>query len=515
MKMKKHIILHPYLFAIFPILFLYGHNIDQTSPYIAMLTILLTLFITFIFFTLLTFFLKDSIKCAFIVSFVLITFFSYGHIHSLLLNTTVKFLTYRANFNRLNWDVRLDILTHIYLLAWILIISKISLRNIIKRNYKNSFHVSKILNTISVILLVMPLFKIGIYLLKAEPYILNTASEKSTEVQKSAYDPDIYYIILDGYARSDVLEKHYGFNNSKFINFLTKRGFYIAPKSHSNFAWTFLSLSSSLNFEYINYLKNKVGSISTDLRIPYEMIKNNKIARFLKSKGYLFIHFNSTWGATQSNRYADVEIGYKKSIFKNEFIRILSTTTLLKVFDSLIVEDLAHTHLYTFEALNNIPEINKPKFTFLHLIMPHHPYIFDSDGNIKKYATKMDQFQLGMWGKKNEYVDQLIFVNKRIEVAIDRILKYSVNPPIIIVQSDHGSSLFELDRKNFMINRMRNFNAFYLPEGGDKLLYPSITPVNTFRLILNHYFGTNLPLLEDKIYFSDFCRPYKFIRIFP
>ncbi len=513
--MKKHIIFHPYLFAIFPTLFLYGHNIDQTSLNVTILTMLVILFITFILFTLLNFFLKDSTKCGFIVSFVLFIFFSYGHFHNIFLNFAINILISKANFNRINWAVKLDILTHLYLLGWLLIITKILLRNIIKKSYKNSFHITKTLNTISAILLVIPLFNIGIYLAKAEPYILNPVSEISSVVQKIGYSPDIYYIILDGYARSDVLEKYYGFNNSKFINFLRNRGFYVAPKSHSNFAWTFLSLSSSLNFEYINYIKDEIGPDSNDLRIPYEMIKNNKVANILKSKGYLFIHFNSTWGATQSNRYADIEIGYEKSIFTNEFIRILSQTTLLNVFDSLIVEDLAETHLNTFEKLNKIPEINKPKFTFVHLIMPHHPYIFDREGNIRKHATKLDQFQLEMWQKKDEYIDQLIFVNNKIEGAIDKIIAGSVNPPIIIVQSDHGSTIPGINHKELMICRMRNFNAYYLPGGGDRLLYPSITPVNTFRLIFNYYFGMNLPLLEDKIYFSGYSKPYKFFRISP
>jgi hypothetical protein len=41
-----------------------------------------------------------------------------------------------------------------------------------------------------------------------------------------------------------------------------------------------------------------------------------------------------------------------------------------------------------------------------------------------------------------------------------------------------------------------------LPGGGTSQIYPTITPVNTFRLIFNIYFGGNYPLLEDKSYFS-------------
>jgi hypothetical protein len=45
-------------------------------------------------------------------------------------------------------------------------------------------------------------------------------------------------------------------------------------------------------------------------------------------------------------------------------------------------------------------------------------------------------------------------------------------------------------------------NAYYLPEGGERLLYPSISPVNSFRVVLNAYFGAELPLLPDNTYFT-------------
>ena len=43
-------------------------------------------------------------------------------------------------------------------------------------------------------------------------------------------------------------------------------------------------------------------------------------------------------------------------------------------------------------------------------------------------------------------------------------------------------------------------NAYHLPGDGIEALYPNISPVNTFRVIFNEYFGFNLPLLEDQSY---------------
>jgi len=40
-------------------------------------------------------------------------------------------------------------------------------------------------------------------------------------------------------------------------------------------------------------------------------------------------------------------------------------------------------------------------------------------------------------------------------------------------------------------------NAVYFPDHDYRMLYPQMSPVNTFRIVFNHYFGQNLPLLKD------------------
>lgn len=60
---------------------------------------------------------------------------------------------------------------------------------------------------------------------------------------------------------------------------------------------------------------------------------------------------------------------------------------------------------------------------------------------------------------------------------------------------------------------MRIFNAYYLPSVGDELLYDSITPVNTFRVIFNSYFDTDFKLLVDRSYYSFYFEPYRFIEL--
>lgn len=62
--------------------------------------------------------------------------------------------------------------------------------------------------------------------------------------------------------------------------------------------------------------------------------------------------------------------------------------------------------------------------------------------------------------------------------------------------------------------KMGVLNAYYLPNVEKSLLYPSITPVNTFRLVFNLYFNTNFELLPDKSFvFEDEQHIYNMIDV--
>ncbi len=162
-------------------------------------------------------------------------------------------------------------------------------------------------------------------------------------------------------------------------------------------------------------------------------------------------------------------------------------------------------------------EDEQPKFVLAHIFSPHPPYIFDQDGNIISQAGY--DLTGEQWPDLNGYTEQLQFINKKTLQSVDAILKKSKRPTIIIIQGDHGfitdAQWTKYPTKENVAERANILNAYYFYDGNYSQLYPSISPVNSFRVIFNQYLNQSLPLLADNVYFSDDREtPYKFVKMF-
>ncbi len=336
--------------------------------------------------------------------------------------------------------------------------------------------------------------------------------------------PNIYYIVLDGYARQDILAELYEHDNSPFLDYLTQKGFYVARRSTANYGLTALSLACSLNFEYLDGLAQETGS-----QYPYampltHMIEDSAAMHLLAQCGYRLVALSSGCAFTEM-RHADTYIrtGHL-GLFANGLISVYlprAITTKLGTQHHIHAQSIQRT----FECLGTTTELKPPIFVFAHIFAPHRPFVFQEDGE-KPATGQVFWFSEGsdiIQGRdsarhqyRRDYRSQLIFINKMVMRTIDQILAQSARPPIIILQADHGpASLVDWEdiHSTCHAERMGILNAYLLPDGGDKWLYDQITPVNTFRIIGNHYLGTNFPLLEDRCYYSPWRQPFAFVDV--
>jgi tetratricopeptide (TPR) repeat protein len=350
----------------------------------------------------------------------------------------------------------------------------------------------------SIVLIAFPLYSLANHEIsnKESDLFFRAASDRealAVNFKQSDPKPDIYYIIMDAYLRDDVMNEFWGFDNSEFNKFLTNRGFYVAPKSRSNYPRTIYSLASSLNMEYIprdlggdsNHEHNKIPLI--------DAIEKNRVVSFLKSIGYLYVHLSVDTNYTNRPGQADIVISNRKYI--SYFSQYLLNKTIFKSLKSHslgVVQTKRNNILYGFNKLEEIPKIDEPTFTFAHFIMPHGPQAFDENGDIPIQNKN----------ESKNYFGELLYANKKIKYLVDHILANSKIPPIILIQGDHGYPRMKTSFPNAekIKKRYSNLSAYYLPGQGEDKLYETITPVNSFRLIFDHYFGTQLGLLEDKSY---------------
>lgn len=346
--------------------------------------------------------------------------------------------------------------------------------------------------------------------------------------------PDIYYIILDGYARGDVLKSVYGYDNEAFLGFLQERGFYIAEQSRSNYIHSFLSLGSSLNFDYLDFAEREAGKASV-YTLPFRnLIQNSRSRTLLEAAGYQTVALGSDFPFTEFKNANTYLSPYNSNI--TELERYFLSTTAFEILygldwffaDFLLREVPLPSYqtrqnyiLFALERLSSVVTLSSPKFVFAHIIIPHPPFVFDANGNQLTPKGSFspsdgDAYQGSSEEYQANYLMQLEFINKEMMIVIDAILNNSPQPPIIILQADHGpGSLLYRDwiEGSCLWERASIMNAYYFPGNEYSHLNQTVTPVNTFRIIFNEFFNTNYEILRDDTYFSPISRPYDFKNI--
>jgi hypothetical protein len=480
--MLKRIPLYPLLISIFPILSLTSYNIHEIFLSAMIRPLFASLLVGVIVYVLAYLVTKDIHRAALISSILLLFFFAYGHLYDALEDVTVSGL---ALFRHRTLVPVLGLI----LLGIIFLAGR----------YRNPVAITYAANLISIVLLIIPLFTIGTFLTRqsiANRTDRNTLAASPSLLNEKA--PDIYYIILDAYGRQDVLREKYGFDNRPFINALRERGFYVGDCSQSNYGFTEYSLSSSLNYDYLDVL----GGTDNNARIA--LIKHGAVRSFFERLGYQIIAFPTGWASTEW-KDADVFYDYGGGLTTlSEFEKLFMDTTLLRVLSDYTVSNLNDADnrdarrmrvLSALDKLKSIPDKPGHKFTFAHLVIPHPPYSFGSNGEAISFNDGAPIEE-----REKAYTNQVLFINQEILKVVDVILRKSKTRPVIVIQGDHGP-LPDLAFSGQ--EKMPILNAYYLPGAqAQKKLYPTITPVNTFRVILNFYFGQDLPLLKDVSYYA-------------
>ena len=511
---------HPFLIAFFPIIAIYSVNIGFIQLEEFILPTLLIVGSAFLFFLCLKYILKNGKKAALIVSLSFIIFFSFGHVYNMLNQVSIGDTDLGSNI------ILLPIFTILFGIGSFFIIkTKATLGN-----------ATSIVNAISVVFISVIVIMVGIETFGCDECLIQQTSARQVDffsddkidfspyfeshsfsISESDSLPNVYFIILDGYPRNDILEKHLNFDNSKFTNMLEQRGFHVAKNSFANYSFSGLSISSTMNMNYINFLADEIGEDSRDynpiIGKDFGLYADNQVVKNFKLMGYKVARIGTATIYLHEIPLADLSPCHKTvHLMDNRLLHAVGNTSMIGYFiERWAEEQQRQITLCDFEELPKISGyFEEPVFVWSHIMLPHFPLIFGPNGESITPGQSLltmnhPEYTGSGWDIKTQFVQQLQFSNKKSMEFIDKILE-NEKQSIIIIQSDHGSA-FGVNLQNptddDAFQKLSNLSAIYFPdEKHREMLTDDRTNVNTFRLVFNSYFGSDYEMLEDRTYWG-------------
>lgn len=505
---------HPWLIGAAPILFLYSQNfglvIDNEVPALVFWMLLVTT-IGFVA----AFAISRNIhKAALIASCCIVLFSLSGHFHSLL--------AFREP---------LIVWTPMVLIAMAIVVTEL-------HKISNVRSIEQVTLPLNLVALAMVLTQIAAlfshYADPASSQLTIRNGEAGSvraapipKVQVSADRPDIYYIIPDGYSSDGWLQSEMRYDNSDFTEALKARGFEVVPHAQANYASTIASLATTLNMRHINANPTEMN----DLDYLRHSIANSEVARYLLQLGYTYVQLLS--GHLIPSSIADINRDFTPSgpvdiridandlavvfkratenrrdtteirrFYQQSLTHLYLWTTLFKpisgpVYRLLQIDQNISYHRYaperfldTVEEISSVAALPEATFTFVHLLKPHQPAVFDRHGNFIKQTYVPS---------RRVHLAEFEFVNRKFLEMIDSILEASRHQPIIIFQADHGSMYGVTDSSDDRLIHFDLYFAYYLPDQYSLDIPRPHTNINTFPLILNSVFDAGFDLQENRL----------------
>jgi hypothetical protein len=351
---------------------------------------------------------------------------------------------------------------------------------------------------------------VGVSLISIVPYEVEEAMAAPPPVlvggrtlpsQTTAQKRDVYWLVYDRYGSDRAMRNLYHVEND-LTPWLSDQGFEVLENSHANYVATSLSLATTMNMAHLEELTGLVGSNTSSYNAVYRRLQSSLVPRQFQALGYRYLHLGSWWNPTRFDEAADRNYNADGV---NDFTNVLFTTSAMPLaVEALGLEEQPpseHTkhikhNTYALDQLDQLRGERGPKFVMAHILLPHPPYVYDSDGRpmTEEESKSLDDKDAGR--------RQLAWTNTRIRSFIEGLLALPEDQqPIIIVQADEGpwSDPYFADKVNYdwttatpedLETKFGILNAWYVPGGTGSLeLRRDQSAINTFPTLFTNYFG--------------------------
>jgi len=266
----------------------------------------------------------------------------------------------------------------------------------------------------------------------SHPIVMNDPKALALSARR---DPNVYWIVLDGYPRRDILQEFFNFDNAPFVDQLKGRNFTVYNRAVASFPETAFSISSTLSIGF------PVAGVPPKLPSPAELQRTvrgqNVVVNTFRSMGYRYVHFQNGYDeptACPLEGAICIRGSAKSSGSAIEFdefnIALLSKTPVMDaiamftdvdrtVEESVFMQGAVHE---VTDRLFQLPE-RGPFFLYAHVL----------DWNATEKAA---------------FVDQLICVNNETVTLLDKVIERDPQA-IVVLQSDHGTAFRGQFKKPF------------------------------------------------------------------
>ena len=315
--------------------------------------------------------------------------------------------------------------------------------------------------------------------------------------------PNVYWFILDGYGRGDVLEDHYGdTRQADFLQALKTRGFSVSSKAFAAYPMTYISVAATLAADYVAMEGDNIHEEDT-----FENLAQGGgwVLETFRSWGYSYL----LWPGDGFNGTSCVGVEdtcLRPHSWVQEPERAILRMTPLASQIELTSSQEHFTRSDPIAVADAVLEVeeNSPIFALIHLINPHPPHYQAGP----ECALQDVPFRLGAIYGVSEYVDSVRCLNSRLLKAVNRIVR-SDEDAVIILQGDHGpswslaihtDSLDKWNRRETVI-RLGVLSAMRLPGGcapPDTMSLP-----NTFRVVFDCLSTDDVPLLQNRTWIAN------------
>ena len=323
--------------------------------------------------------------------------------------------------------------------------------------------------------------------------------------------PDIYLILVDGYPRADVLSRLLGIDNGPFIEELQGLGLDVAPRSHSNYVLTQLTMASMFQMKHLD----QVPSLDPLVGIPGghvnelrdAMVQGEAFAA-LHAAGYEVVVTLPGYEAVALRGVADrvLEHGEMNDLERDVLKRTWLLDPLALLLPGIYTYPQRDRIVNGFDDLEVLARESRsaPVFAWVHVPAPHLPLVIGADGEpIALEPRRFDPETAAGFGYTDAefralYAGEVSYLNQRLLSAVRLLQSANERPdPVIIVMADHGYSDDPADLQALF----GTFFAAITPQEPG-LLADAPTPVNLMPILLNAFLGTDFPTSPDRYFTS-------------